>query len=311
MAGYWLKLYTEILDDPKYYRLSDNAKLGMYELMIVAKKVDMDGWLPSLDDICFYTRRSAEWWQPVIDELERIHFVEEDEDGVIIRKFAERQAAVPDDERQRMYRKNRHAKEFNNEETVTNESRNVTERRNREEKEIEKEEEADSAPTSPVSQVNQGDWKSEYSLNKEHYLSFEKDTAILLDNIFLGVTSFYPTKDAPACRRAITLICERKGIPLNASNSEKIKETLKPFFTAWCKRKGVNGNYYSKTNTTWLTEWAVLGEIPAASTGKKEKTVGDVIPQQTQEEKERIKASLRKSSQEKSIPVEIHARVEA
>ena len=78
MAGYWLKLYTEILDDPKYYRLSDNAKLGMYELMIIAKKVDMEGWLPDIEDVCFYSRRQKEWWAPVIQELEQIKFVVKD-----------------------------------------------------------------------------------------------------------------------------------------------------------------------------------------------------------------------------------------
>jgi len=148
MAGYWLKLYTEILDDPKYYRLSDNAKLGMYELMLVAKKVGNAGDLPTLEDICFYTRRDESWWVPVIDELKRINFVTLDENGGdIIRKFEERQAAIKDDERQKKYREALH-KEFKCNEPVTNLSRNVTESKSkskskRESKSTEKEVDGD------------------------------------------------------------------------------------------------------------------------------------------------------------------------
>lgn len=127
MAGYWLKLYTEILDDPKYYRLSDNAKLGMYELMLVAKKVGFEGDLPSIADIEFYTRRQASWWVPVIDELKAIEFIVVNENGDKIRKFEERQAAVTVTEKQRYYRESLHKKEFSSYEPVTDALRNVTE----------------------------------------------------------------------------------------------------------------------------------------------------------------------------------------
>lgn len=298
MAGYWLKLYTEILDDPKYYRLSDNGKLGMYELMIIAKKFDQDGELPDIEDICFYSRRQKEWWEPVLQELKKIQFIVYLNDCQIIRKFSDRQSAVPDADRQRYSRNNRHAKEFNNEETVTNASRNVMESRSRlrEEKETEKEVEEEQ-PSSPVVPVSQDDWKSEYALNKEQYMSFEKDITVLLDNIFLGVTAFYPTKDAPETRRAIALICEKNSIAVEGKNSEKIKDVLRPYFQAWCKRKTANGHPYSKTNITWLTEWAVLGEIPPKNEPKKDKkTVADISPVQTREETLAIANLLRKSN---------------
>ena len=127
MAGYWLKLYTEILEDPKYYRLSDNAKLGMYELMLVAKRIGNDGDLPPINDIEFYTRRPASWWIPVIEELESINFITENGSGDKIRKFEDRQRAIPDNERQKNYRKALHDNEFSGNEPVTELSRNVTE----------------------------------------------------------------------------------------------------------------------------------------------------------------------------------------
>ncbi len=142
MAGYWLKLYTEIIDDPKYHRLSDQAKIGMIELMVVAKKCNRNGELPSIEDICFYTRRPVEWWGKVIAELEKIEFVINSENSVIIRKFAERQKAVNEAERQKLSREIRHRKEFSHE-PVTGLSRNVTESREEKEVELELEKEED------------------------------------------------------------------------------------------------------------------------------------------------------------------------
>jgi len=104
MAGYWLKLYTEILDDPKYFRLSDNAKLGMIELMVVAKKANLDGRLPLMCDVSFFTRRSNEWWEIVYNELLEIKFLEFHGDCYVIRKFSERQKPVPATERSRQHR---------------------------------------------------------------------------------------------------------------------------------------------------------------------------------------------------------------
>jgi len=114
MAGYWLKLYTEILDDPKYNRVSDNAKLGMIELMVVAKKVGMDGGLPGINDVAFYTRRTIEWWKPVFDELQEIEYLVVNNDETTIRKFAERQAPVSDAERMKQTRAKKHKEETNN-----------------------------------------------------------------------------------------------------------------------------------------------------------------------------------------------------
>jgi len=113
MAGYWLKLYTEVLNDPKYHKLSDNAKVGMFELMLVAKEFDKDGLLPSIEDIAFYTRRSVDWWVPVSDELTAIKFLVVDRElNASIRKFAERQAFVSATERSRQYRAAKHKNEF-------------------------------------------------------------------------------------------------------------------------------------------------------------------------------------------------------
>jgi hypothetical protein len=118
MAGYWFKVYVEILDDPKYFRWSDNSKIGCFELMVIAKKVQVGpqatGELPSIEDICFYSRRDQNWWEPVIEELltktnprdkKDKPFLIRDGEILIIRKFKDRQKAVDSAERSREYRK--------------------------------------------------------------------------------------------------------------------------------------------------------------------------------------------------------------
>jgi hypothetical protein len=47
-------------------------------------------------------------------------------------------------------------------------------------------------------------------------------------------------------------------------NGEKLIDYLKPFYTAWCGKKGKNGNGYSRVNPDWLN-WAIAGEIPGAN----------------------------------------------
>lgn len=139
MAGYWLKLYTEILDDIKYYRLSDNAKLGMYELMLIAKKDGGEGEIPPIDEICFVTHnsRTPEWWQQVIDELQKIEFIVENGSDKKIRKFQERQQRVEGADRQKALREKKQHDEYSRDESLRINSKNVTEKER--EKEIKKE----------------------------------------------------------------------------------------------------------------------------------------------------------------------------
>jgi len=105
--GYWLKLYTDILDDPKYFKLSKEAKLSMYELLLVAKKIEdgeLTGQLPPIEDIAFYTRRPVEEWKQIIPELVSIGMVSDDENP-IIKNYIKRQGVIPPEERMKQHRK--------------------------------------------------------------------------------------------------------------------------------------------------------------------------------------------------------------
>ena len=225
MSGYWLKLYTEILDDPKYFRLSDNAKLGMIELMIVAKKVDMDGLLPTIDDVSFYTRRNNEWWEPVYAELTEIKFLDLNDNGYFIRKFSERQAPVPATERSRQHRIVKHS---------CNDNATLSHGDTEEDTETDTEEKQN---------------KNASASNTKYLPSGQFSFKVFV--MLTGMVTF-PAKDADMAINAI------ESLRSKYSTVPDMIEYLKPFYTDWLRRN------YSKTNLAWLTDWAVTGEIPKA-----------------------------------------------
>ncbi len=106
MASYqWIKLYDEILDDPKMGRLSDGAYRFCINLFLLASRhPSRDGSLPELDDIAWMLRLSNDMAQSHLGELIRAGIAVSDERGTVIAKFAERQGAVDVTERMRQYR---------------------------------------------------------------------------------------------------------------------------------------------------------------------------------------------------------------
>jgi hypothetical protein len=235
MAGYWLKLYTEILDDPKYHRLSDTAKLGMVELMVVAKKSGTNGDLPEIEDICFYTRRAKEWWIPVIDELKSISFLVENGSNEKIRKFEERQAPADGAERTRMSRVAKQHTEYTCNDPVTKVSQSVTENRLKIKDSEKSREEIDSAPA-PISINQTGD-----PFTTQVFSTVTGMTAI-------------PGGDLPKVLPAIDAL--RAKYP----TVDKLTAYLTPYYQYWQTKKTKDGRPFSKSNCAWLYDWAVAGD---------------------------------------------------
>ena len=108
--GYWLKSYTDILDDPKYHRMSERSQLAMHEIFLVAKAIEGEehtGLVPCVDDIAFYTRRSVEFWVETLSALLASGIISEVDNGYLIKNYVKRQRAIPDIERAKQYRKRR------------------------------------------------------------------------------------------------------------------------------------------------------------------------------------------------------------
>jgi len=121
-------------------------------------------------------------------------------------------------------------------------------------------------------------------------LQFKDPELLLLDNIFLEVTSFYPPRDVDRVRETIRLIASRSNLEIKPQTVPKIASVLRPYFLEWIKRKNKSGTPYPRSSLVWLLEWAATGEIPPpAKQEKKHKTVGDLQTEPELDPKERAK----------------------
>jgi hypothetical protein len=96
--GYnWIKIRTSLIDDPKYMRLSDVAKVTFFEAYLLAGKSDAGGLILAGDDpamihdLAWILRRSDADLQNILDELQRAGLVNLDDDQVTVCKFANEQ----------------------------------------------------------------------------------------------------------------------------------------------------------------------------------------------------------------------------
>lgn len=112
-AFYWIKLYDEILDDPKMGRLSDGAYRLCINLFLLASRQELrDGRLPDFDDIGWLLRLSSDKLQELWQELERAGIVCMKEGLPFVSNFSTRQEAVSDAERMRRYRERKRFEEM-------------------------------------------------------------------------------------------------------------------------------------------------------------------------------------------------------
>lgn len=101
---YWIKLYLEILDDPKMGMLPADLWRFTVELFLLAGEINCNGTLQHVTQISWrlrYTVTQVETW---LKELEKVSIVEETENGWIVSHFEARQAASDAKERVKRFR---------------------------------------------------------------------------------------------------------------------------------------------------------------------------------------------------------------
>lgn len=104
-SKYWIKLYHEVLHDPKMGRLPDNLWRRAIELFLLAGELDAKGNLPCTDEISWYVRQDPEILEDELQKLAKIGILTANDNGSwLVTKFDDRQAAVEDKERMRQYR---------------------------------------------------------------------------------------------------------------------------------------------------------------------------------------------------------------
>lgn len=100
---HWIKLYHEVLDDPKMCTLSDRLWRRAIELMLLAGKTRRsthEGRLPELEQIAWHLRQSAEEIESDLVELaNRTGIVENRGGRWYVTHFDDRQRAMTSTER--------------------------------------------------------------------------------------------------------------------------------------------------------------------------------------------------------------------
>ena len=105
MTSYWIKLYHEILRDPKMGLLDDHTWRRSIELFLIAGERNEEGRLPSTSDTAWMLRTSEQDLQESLEKLTELGIAQQDEAGWLISNFAKRQAPLSAAERMRLYRK--------------------------------------------------------------------------------------------------------------------------------------------------------------------------------------------------------------
>lgn len=109
-SNYWAKLWIETLDDPKVARLPDSMWRRFFECVLLAKELDLDGYLPPVADMAWRLRKDE---TSIADDMSRLALsglaelrATEDGEKWFLPGFKGRQDKMTDAERQRRYREN-------------------------------------------------------------------------------------------------------------------------------------------------------------------------------------------------------------
>jgi len=153
-SSYWIKLYYEVIDDPKMGRLCDRLWRRFFELCMLAAEEQDEGYLPPVADIAWRLRLTEE---ELIADLRALEAVkrEDSEHGLVtacspgwkVTNLTKRQRAVPPDERKRKQRERDKKAEYYCHETVTTRDTDIEEER---EEEGDTEEEATHTTPAPT-----------------------------------------------------------------------------------------------------------------------------------------------------------------
>ena len=124
MTDYWIKLYIEILDDPKMATLPDRLWRRVIELFLCAGKLHKNGHLPDTKQLAWMMRVSTDDLDFDLKQIAMTGIIERNDNGWLVSKFETRQAPSPVKERVRQHRERMQKQQYYGD--VTDLKRNVT-----------------------------------------------------------------------------------------------------------------------------------------------------------------------------------------
>ena len=130
---HWIKLWLEILDDPKMGGLPDDVWRLAVELFLVAGENGNNGKLPEKNALSWRLRRRENDLEILLKQLEKTGIVRQLKTGWVVPRFKKRQSAVPGIERTRAARRNEGTAGYgrSGNESVTTRYQNRTEQKSR------------------------------------------------------------------------------------------------------------------------------------------------------------------------------------
>lgn len=129
MGDYWIKLYHEIIDDPKMATLPDRLWRRTIELFLLAGKLSADksGMIPDTRQLAWLLRIPTDDLQNDIDQLLGTGIIENIPGGYVVVNFEKRQSPSTGAERVQQYRERKRKQEYYGD--VTTKKQNVTQNR--------------------------------------------------------------------------------------------------------------------------------------------------------------------------------------
>ena len=124
---YWIKVYHEILDDPKVGRLPDRLFRLMILVFLLAGEFAKNGELPPIEDIAWRLRPiTVEELLLDLEELSTSGIVHQDDGRWFVTNFSKRQAPISSSERGKKFRSRERKKQLAETQTQTERKANET-----------------------------------------------------------------------------------------------------------------------------------------------------------------------------------------
>lgn len=217
-AYYWIKLYHEVLEDPKMALLPDRLWRRVIELFLLAGKHGKDGTLPDTRQIAWELRQNTDDIELDLRQIESTGIIQRTSSGWMVVKFSARQAPSTATERSQEYRKRQENANATQTQRNVAQINRLTEERNATETETERN------VASPFSSLSIPQIISEAT----------------------GLSAFPPKQN----ERIEQIHCL-----LDAHGKDKVVSAFKEQFQKWTHTKGKDGRYYNGLNFGWI-DWA-------------------------------------------------------
>lgn len=243
MADYWIKLYLEILDDPKMATLSDRLWRRVIEIFLLAGKLSKKtGELPETQQLAWCLRMDTDDLEMDMKQISLTGIITRNSSGWIVNKFSRRQAPTPDNERKKQQRERDHKNQYYQHEDVTEMSRSVTQ----------------------INRLTDNRLTETEQINNGNFNPYPNPKLLPLWNSITGMF------DVPGDQKEKVIPAFEILIKQYKTDDEFITDGKK-YYSAWRSRSGKDGRAYSKLNCSWFYNWWIAGEIPEVSKEAKDK----------------------------------------